>query len=232
MIINATKKKALQTKILSRYETNARDLPWRRTTDPYKILVSEIMSQQTQVERVKTKYKARLEKFPTVEDLAQASQITILEMWSGLGYNRRGLNLWKAGIQISNKRSEIKDKKYFPHTEEDLLALTGVGYYTAHAVMAFAYNAEVPVLDINIKRVIITELGLDPTLSDKELREVAKTLIPAGKSRERHNALMDYGALVLTSKKTGIRSAPQSQFVGSTRRVRGNTIKYLIKNKK
>lgn len=86
--------------------------------------------------------------------------------------------------------------------------------------MAFAHNAEVPVLDINIKRVLITELGLDATLSDKELREIAQTLIPAGKSRERHNALMDYGALVLTSRKTGIRSAPQSQFVGSTRRVR------------
>lgn len=98
--------------------------------------------------------------------------------------------------------------------------------------MAFSYNAEVPVLDINIKRVLITELALDPKLGDKELRQIAQTLIPTGKSRERHNALMDYGALVLTSKKTGIRSAKQSQFVGSTRRVRGNLIKYLIKNKR
>lgn len=102
--------------------------------------------------------------------------------------------------------------------------------YTAHAVMAFAWNGAVPVLDINIKRVLITELKLDEKLSDKELRGIAQTVIPEGKSRDWHNALMDYGALVLTSKKTGIRSAPQSQFVGSTRRVRGNVVKLLIKN--
>lgn len=87
--ITSQKKKAWQQKILGRYKENARDLPWRRTTDPYKIMVSEIMLQQTQVERVKAKYKARLEKFPTVEKLAEASQSEILALWSGLGYNRR-----------------------------------------------------------------------------------------------------------------------------------------------
>lgn len=158
MIVNTAKKKALHVKILSRYKDNARDLPRRRTTDPYKILVSEIMSQQTQVERVKTKYKAWLEEFPSVEDLANASQVKILEMRSGLGYNRRGLNLWKTAQKIVEQRAKSKDKKWFPSTEEDLLSLPGVGYYTAHAVMAFAHNAEVPVLDINIKRVLITEL--------------------------------------------------------------------------
>lgn len=229
-MISAQKKKALQMKILSRYKENARDLPWRRTTDPYKILVSEIMLQQTQVERVKIKYKLWLEHFPTVEKLAAASQTEVLTLRSGLGYNRRGLNLWKAAKQIADMRKLQKDNDYFPSAEKELLALPGVWMYTAHAVMAFGWNAEVPVLDINIKRVLITELWLESGISDKELRSVAQTVIPAGQSRDWHNALMDYWALVLTSKKTWIRSAPQSQFVGSTRRVRGNILKLLIKN--
>ena len=222
--------KKLQATILSRYKDNARDLPRRRTRDPYKILVSEIMSQQTQVERVKPKYAAWLKAFPRIEDAAMASQSEVLTLWSGLGYNRRGLNLRKALKQIAQTRKELKDKKYFPQTEKDLLNLPGVGLYTAHAVLAFAYNEPVPVLDINIRRVLVTELKLDPAITDKALRELAKGLIPPGRSRDRHNALMDYGALVLTSKKTGIRSAPQSQFIGSRRRVRGNILKLLIKN--
>lgn len=227
--VTSTNKKELQEKILSRYADHARDLPWRRTTDPYKILVSEIMLQQTQVERVKVKYNAWLEKFPTVEKLAAASQTEVLTLRSGLGYNRRGINLRKAAKQIADSRVMLKDKTYFPHTEKDLLSLPWVWIYTAHAVMAFSWNESVPVLDINIKRVLITELKLDEKLSDKELREIAQTVIPEWKSRERHNALMDYGALVLTSKKTWIRSAAQSQFVGSTRRVRGNVLKFLVK---
>lgn len=229
--VTPQKKKALRVKILERYKDNARDLPWRRTNDPYKILVSEVMSQQTQVERVKPKYAAWLKAFPTLEDAASASQSHILTLRSGLGYNRRGLNLWKALKQISQTRKELKDKKYFPQTEKDLLVLPGVGLYTAHAVLAFAYNQPVPVLDINIRRVLVTELQLDPSITDKELRALAEGLIrPGGSSRDRHNALMDYGALILTSKKTGIRSAPQSQFVGSRRRVRGSLLKLLIKS--
>lgn len=101
--------------------------------------------------------------------------------------------------------------------------------YTAHAILAFAYNLEVPVLDINIKRVLIHSFDLDPKLSDKELRTIALACVPLGRSREWHNALMDYGSLVLHSKKTGIRSAPQSTFTGSRRWVRGNVLKHLIK---
>lgn len=227
IIISPAKRKRLQDKVLSRYQDNARSLPRRRTKDPYKILVSEIMLQQTQVERVKAKYKLWLERFPDVSSLAKGTQIEVLTLWSGLGYNRRGINLWKTAQQI-----EEKYEGKMPKTEKDLLSLPGVWPYTAHAVMAFSRNDEVPVLDINIKRVLISELWLNPKLTDRELRAIAQQLIPAGKSRERHNALMDYGALVLTSKKTWIRSAPQSQFVGSTRWVRGNILKWLITNEK
>lgn len=227
VIVSLAKQKRLQEKVLWRYKDNARSLPRRRTKDPYKILVSEIMLQQTQVERVKTKYKLWLEQFPTISDLAKASQVQILTLWSWLGYNRRGINLWRAAQMVVKEHAGK-----IPRTGKELLALPGVGPYTAHAVMAFSRNEEVPVLDINIKRVLITELKLDPTLSDKELRAIAQQVIPAGRSRDWHNALMDYGALVLTSKKTWIRSAPQSQFVGSTRWVRGNIIKLLITNDK
>lgn len=222
--VKPAQKKKLQEKILSRYKDNARDLPRRRTKDPYKILVSEIMLQQTQVERVKIKYKQWLERFPSVIDAADATQVEILTMWSWLGFNRRGINLRRAAKEIT---TTYKGK--VPTTEKELLSLPWVWLYTAHAVMAFALNREVPVLDINVKRVLITELWLDTSISDKELREIALTLVPVGQSRDWHNALMDYGALVVTSRKTWIRSAPQSQFVGSTRWVRGNVLKFLVK---
>lgn len=214
----------LQHTIRERYTDHQRILPWRQTTDPYKILVSEIMLQQTQVDRVIPKYHARLKKWPTVKDLASATQSDILTAWSGLGYNRRALNLHKAAKTIAQEyHGEIVPD------EKILLWLPGVGLYTAHAIMAFAYNLEVPVLDINIKRVLIHSFDLDPKTSDKQLREIALACVPIGRSREWHNALMDYGSLVLHSKKTGIRSAPQSTFAWSRRRVRGNVLKHLIK---
>ena len=217
----------LQHTIRERYADHQRILPWRQTTDPYKILVSEIMLQQTQVDRVIPKYHARLEKWPTVKDLAWATQADILTAWSGLGYNRRALNLYKAAQKIVHDYHGqiLPDEKV-------LLWLPGVGLYTAHAILAFAYNLEVPVLDINIKRVLIHNFDLDPKMSDKELRTIALACVPIGRSRDRHNALMDYGSLVLHSKKTGIRSAPQSTFQWSRRQVRGNVLKYLIKHGK
>lgn len=226
MNINSDSIVHLQHTIRERYANHQRILPWRQTTDPYKILVSEIMLQQTQVDRVIAKYHARLKKWPTVKDLASATQSDILTMRSGLGYNRRALNLHKAAKTIVQEYHGqiLPDEKI-------LLWLPGVGLYTAHAIMAFAYNLEVPVLDINIKRVLIHSFDLDPKISDKELREVALACVPIGRSRERHNALMDYGSLVLHSKKTGIRSAPQSTFVGSRRWVRGNVLKHLIKHR-
>lgn len=217
----------LQHTIRERYADHRRILPWRQTTDPYHILVSEIMLQQTQVDRVIVKYNTWLQRWPTVRHLASATQADILTAWSGLGYNRRALNLYKAAQGIVHDY----DGQILPD-EKILLWLPGVGLYTAHAILAFAYNLEVPVLDINIKRVLIHSFDLDPKLSDKELRKVALACVPIGKSREWHNALMDYGSLVLHSKKTGIKSSSQSTFEGSRRQVRGNIVKHLIKQQK
>ena len=216
---------AFQQKLLHRYTENKRDLPRRETTDPYQIMVSEIMSQQTQVARVIPKYHAFLEKRPTAYDLSQADTKTVLTYWSWLGYNNRALRLREAARVIVSDYDG-----HMPRDESALLALPWIGPYTAHAIMAFAFNIDVPVLDINIKRVLIHEFWLPIEISDSALRNIAITVVPAWQSRDRHNALMDYGSLVHTSKKTWVKSAKQSTFIGSRRRVRWSLLKHLIKH--
>jgi A/G-specific adenine glycosylase len=187
----------MQDTILDRYTEHARELPRRETTDPYEILVSEVMSQQTQVSRVIPKYHALLHKAPTVYELAQLDKPTLLRLRSGLGYNNRALRLQRTAQIIVDEHDG-----QFPQDEKALLALPGIGPYTAHALMAFSRNMQVPVLDINIRRVLVTMLGLPSDISDRDLRQVAIICIPPNRSREWHNALMDYGAMVLTAKKT------------------------------
>ena len=125
----------------------------------------------------------------------------------------------------------LKDKS-FPETKEELIKLPGIGEYTANAILAFSFNKEVPVIDTNIRRVLIKELNLKEDISLNELKEIALKVIPKGQSRLWHNALMDYGALLATAKKTGIASlSKQSKFEGSERQIRGNIIKTLLKEK-
>lgn len=217
----------IQNTILQRYKKNARDLPRRKTTDPYHILVSEIMLQQTQVDRVIPKYIAFLKKFPSCKVLAQASKQDLLSMRSGLWYNTRALNLQKAAQKIIQEYND-----HIPTTKEALVKLPWIWPYTAGAICAFSCNQDVSVIDINIKRVLIHLLKLDPNIPAKELEQIVYDILPKGKSRIRYNALMDYGALVLTSKKTGIKSPKQSTFQGSARQVRWNIIKHITKNGK
>lgn len=214
----------IQKMILDRYNDKARSLPRRKTSDPYQIMVSEIMLQQTQVDRVIPKYLHFLELFPTLQSLADADKTKLLTARSGLGYNSRALNLQKAAQAIVHEH-----KNTFPQTKEELIKLPGIGPYTAGAICAFAYNQDVTVIDINIKRVLIHLLHLDPDISPKDLEKIVADILPHWQSRTRYNALMDYGALVLTSKKTGIKSPTQSKFQGSARQVRGNLIKHLTK---
>lgn len=216
---------SLQKRILTWYEDNARQLPWRETTNPYNIWVSEIMLQQTQVERVIPKYFNFLKSFPTIKNLAQADKKELLLHRSWLGFNSRALNMQKTAQIVTSEYGER-----MPNDLATLKSFPWIGPYTAGAICAFAYNMEIPVVDINIKRVLIHSLGLAKDIGSKELETLAVACIPAGKSREWHNALMDYGSAVLTSKKTGIRSTPQSKFAGSQRQVRGNLLKYLTKH--
>lgn len=137
----------LQTALLTWFAENARDLPWRRTRDPYRVLVSEVMLQQTQVDRVIPKYEAFLAAFPTVEALAAAPTAEVIRLWAGLGYNRRAVNLQRAARAVVEERGGL-----FPHEVEELLRLPGIGPYTAGAVACFAFEQDVAFVDTNIRR--------------------------------------------------------------------------------
>ena len=215
-------------KILGWYKKNKRDLPWRSTSDPYHILVSEFMLQQTQVSRVTGFYDRFLIKLPTIQHLARANRKTLLTLWSGLGYNNRALRLQES--------AKIICKQYggkIPDSYERLIALPGIGDYIASAVLAFAYNLSVPVIDINIRRVLIHEFSLPDSISLPELKELAGKLIPKSKSAIWHNALMDYGSsLHVDVKKKIPPMTKQSTFKGSDRELRGEILRRLIKNGK
>ena len=220
--------KAMQKKILAWYGKNRRNLPWRYTTNPYHVLLSEIMLQQTQVGRVIGKYRLFTRKYSRIEDLANASTADLIKDWSGLGYNRRVIFLQKcAKVTVSEYNGQL------PNVYEALLGLPGIGPYTAAAICSFAYNQEIPCIDTNIRRVLLHELSLPESTSQKELYEMAKECIPKGKSRIWHNALMDYGAVVLTAHKTGIKPlGRQPRFAGSRRFYRGQVIKLLHAGKR
>lgn len=214
----------LQRHILSWYAKHKRDLPWRTTTNPYEILVSETMLQQTQVDRVIPFYERWLKRFPDFKSLAQADTPTLLALWSGLGYNNRALRLRQLAQQLADRP--------FPQSEKELVALPGIGPYTARAVLAFAFNKEVAVVDTNIRRVLIHELGLSSNIKLSDLEACALASVPAGQSCIWHNALMDYGATAKTSHVTGIRPiSKQSRFVGSDREVSGYIVRQLTRHK-
>lgn len=227
-MVTSAQLQKLQHKILSWYKQNKRDLPWRRTTDPYTILVSEVMLQQTQVDRVIPYYQRFMMTFPHFTALAAADKTTLLKLWSGLGYNNRVLRLQKLA-QVLVKDFEGK----LPRTEEALIQLPGIGPYTARALLAFAFNQEVAVVDTNIRRVLIHELRLKEDISIKDLEKIAFSAIPLRKSRIWHNALMDYGSLEKTARKTGIKPlSKQGPFIGSDRWLRGQIVKEILAKKK
>ena len=149
MALDGQQKRQFQQRLSQWYRRYGRDLPWRRTTDPYAILVSEVMLQQTQVERVLEFYRRFLARFPTVAVLAAASVDDVLTAWQGLGYYRRARNLHLAAQQIMERHQGV-----FPDTFEEVAALPGVGRYTAGAVLCFAFGKRAPILDTNVQRVL------------------------------------------------------------------------------
>ncbi|MHA1944172.1 MAG: Fe-S cluster assembly protein HesB [Candidatus Thorarchaeota archaeon] len=206
------------------WDENARDLPWRCDSSPYNVLVSEVMLQQTQVNRVVPKYLEFLNQFPTLEVLAAADTKELLQIWSGLGYNRRALWLREAARQIMVKNE-------FPNTVEELRNLKGVGPYTSRSILIFAFNKDLAAVDTNIRRVLIASGFADEEMSSSQLQQVADDLLLKGRSCDWHNALMDYGALVITSSSTGVSpQTKQPRFKGSTRQLRGAIIRILTKS--
>lgn len=217
--------KELQNTVLNYYKRYGRELPWRQTTDPYKIMVSELMLQQTQVDRVIPYYEKWVARWPTVAHLANAPSKAVMAAWNGLGYNRRARYLQ----QSAQKIHEDYDDDVLAAVQE-YKELPGIGPYTAHAIQIFAANKDIATVDTNIRRIFIHFFGLPESMTDKQLRELAARCVPKGKSREWHNALMDYGAMNITARKTGIKPKTiQTKFDGSDRQIRGKIVKILIK---
>jgi len=206
------------------------DLPWRQAEagssfDPYKIMVSELMLQQTQVMRVIPKYQAFTEQFTNTRELARAELGDVLRAWQGLGYNRRAKYLWQAAQIVDNL-------KYFPKTSEELLRLPGIGVNTAGAIMAYAYNSPAIFVETNVRTVYIHHFYSDRTgVTDKEILTLLEQTLDHEHPREFYWALMDYGshlkATVGNLNKASKQYTKQSQFQGSRRQVRGKILRLL-----
>lgn len=209
-------------------------LPWRALVrgrhDPYRVLVSEIMLQQTQVDRVVPYFSAWMKRYPNIRSLAEAPLSDVLQSWQGLGYNRRAKMLHDAAKAVV----ERYDGK-MPSAVEELEALPGVGPYTARAVAAFAYNQDVVFVETNLRTAVIHHFYADCTdVTDTEIREVLAKALPTGNAREWYAALMDYGTHL---KRSGVRVnakskgyAKQPAFKGSGREVRGAILRALAES--
>ncbi len=205
------------------------DLPWRKTKDPYRILVSEVMLQQTQVERVRPFYDAFLADFGTVEALAAAPLSKVLLRWQGLGYNRRAKMLHEAAkVAVREHAGKM------PADVATLESLPGIGPYTARAVAAFATNKDVVFVETNLRTAVTHHFfPNEEKVSDAEVVAILEKALPKGDARAWYSALMDYGAYL---KRSGIRVnakskgyAKQSAFRGSGREARGAILKALAK---
>jgi len=223
---------SFQKKIYTYYREHKRTLPWRNTTNPYRILVSEVMLQQTQSSRVIPKYKAFLEAFPNARALAESPMRDVLSLWQGLGYNRRALLLKRTAEAIITQH-----KGRFPRTQDELVALPGIGPYTASALMAFAYNAPTVMIETNIRAVFIHFFfPKSKKVPDTKLLPLIEKYMDREKPREWYNALMDYGAMLKATVPNPSRKSKhhtkQSKFNGSMRQIRGAIIRLYTENPK
>ena len=233
--------------MLGWFADRARDLPWRQTRDPWLVLVSEVMLQQTQVDRVVPRWRAFAERWPTPAACAAAPLGDIVAFWVGLGYNRRAVNLWRAAVAVVERHDGR-----LPADLGTLLALPGVGPYTARAVLAFAFEADVAVVDTNVARILARRAGRQ--LTGREVQAAADALVPAGRSWAWNQAVLDLGATVCTARSPRCEHCPvragcvwhgsanlqpdpaigsagvsggQSRFAGSDRQGRGRLVAAL-----
>ncbi len=192
-------KRKIQQRLIRWFEKNARDLPWRKTKDPYAIWVSEIMLQQTQVLMVIPYYQKFLKSFPTVRHLAKANLSEILKVWEGLGYYSRARNLHRSSkIVLNHFHGKIPDNL------KDLLSFPGIGRSTAGAILSFAHNKDAPILDGNAKRVLSRLFAISGSLKERKTEQLlwhtSESLLPKGYSNSFNQALMDLGAMLCIPK--------------------------------
>jgi len=207
MKIYNQKKKSIQQRLLKWYGENARDLPWRRTKDPYAVWISEIMLQQTQVKTVIPYYKKFLQRLSNVKTLSRAHRSTVLKLWEGLGYYKRAVNLHKASRIIV---SDYDGK--FPKTSKQLQRLPGVGRYTSCAIASIAFDENVPVVDGNVTRVLSRLFRIKDNTSSlsvhKKLWNLASALIPAKNAGTFNQALMELGSRACIPKNPHCMECP------------------------
>ena len=231
------KTKKFKRDILSWYNNNKRRYSWRETNDPWKILLLEIISQQTQLDRADTYFKIFIEKFPNPNSMASSSLKQVLSLWSGLGYNNRAKRL--------HESSKILSKTGFDKLYPNFEVLPGVGPYTNNAILSFAYREKVITIDTNINRVISRYFGIKDTKTF--LNDNTKLLLDKISSRDLNQAIMDFGSLVCKSKNPLCSICPlekvckknivntkkkQEAFSGSNRELRGDLLKLLLSNNK
>lgn len=228
-----TKTKKLKESLLIWYKNNKRSFNWRHTNDPWKILLIEIISQQTQINRANIYYQRFIKKFPTPESMSRSTLKTILKMWSGLGYNNRAIRLYESSKLISEKGF----KNIYPNFE----LLPGVGQYTKNAILSFAYGEKVLALDTNLERVLTRYFAADSTKD--YVKKYSDFLLKDVDSRDLNQALMDLGSSICTSSNPKCNICPLEKnckkyitksknsikkFKGSNRELRGKIIKLLV----
>ena len=214
--------------VLSYYEKHGRDMAWRNTTDPYLILVSEIMLQQTQVERVSIKFPDFIHAFPDLAALATAPLDKVLSVWQGMGYNRRAIALQRCAIRVMNEYDGI-----LPADVDILETFPGIGRATASSIAAFAFNIPVVFIETNIRRVFIHFFFTDEdTVSDAEILPLVEQALYRNNPRVWYWALMDLGSAlkkkVANPNRRSVHYVKQSPFEGSDREIRGMIIRMLL----
>ena len=217
----------LRERVYAYYEQHGRDLPWRKTSDPYHIVVAEVMLQQTQVDRVVSKYVSFLQQFPDFASLASASSSDVLREWQGLGYNRRALSLQRTAQEVVESHHGV-----LPRDKATLMKLPGLGSYTASAIRAFAFDQPDAFIETNIRAVFIhLFFPNQDRVSDSEIMPLVETAVDRENPRRWYQALMDYGVMLKRQDNASRRSAhyrPQSGFEGSRRQARGEILRVLL----
>ena len=230
----------VRSSLLAWYAADHRDFPWRRTTDPYAVLVSEVMLQQTQASRIAERFPTFMRRFPTAAALAAATEAEVLTAWSGLGYNRRALALRRAAVEVAAHG--------WPHGVADLERLPGIGPYTARALASLAFGEPVGVVDTNVRRWLVRRFGVPANGSRAELQRLADALGAAGDAADAApwtHATMEFGAGICTPRNprcgacpisdgcpsrglvTHVPVARQPAFAGSDRAHRGALLRGL-----
>jgi A/G-specific adenine glycosylase len=222
--------KAFQKEINHYYLRHKRNMPWRDTVDPYCILVSEFMLQQTQAERVLLKYGPFITRFPDFQTLSRAGLKEVLAAWQGLGYNRRAINLKDTAGEIINRYSGKT-----PESTEELIQLPGIGKATVGAILAFVFNKPSIFIETNIRRVFIHFFFQDKKdIQDKEIMPLVEKTLDHENPRHWYYALMDYGAMLKKQGPNPNRKSAhysrQTAFEGSDRQARGAILRHLLNN--